>query len=176
MLKQLGFICIICIIAIATSAFARNENRLNVTFPISDTVDIQLKDSLAAEIIATKNPKEDFKDLFVTSQTSTGVSVEQLNPLALSFVEDYMEKFGKSMEKMKGWGKPYFDMMDNILAKHGLPAELKYLAVIESKLSAKGLSCSTLTPVDVADVTKRSLKSSFGFLAAIISVARESFN
>lgn len=158
MLKQLGFICIICIIAIATSAFARNENRLNVTFPISDTVDIQLKDSLAAEIIATKNPKEDFKDLFVTSQTSTGVSVEQLNPLALSFVEDYMEKFGKSMEKMKGWGKPYFDMMDNILAKHGLPTELKYLAVIESNLKSNAKSwAGALGPWQLMPATARNL-------------------
>ena len=35
---------------------------------------------------------------------------------------------------MKDWGKAYFDMMDGILAKHGLPKELKYLAVIESQL------------------------------------------
>ncbi|MFC0775203.1 lytic transglycosylase domain-containing protein [Terrimonas alba] len=158
MLKQLGFICIICIVSIATSAFARNENRLNVTFLISDTVDIQLKDSLATEIIAARNPKEDFKDLFVTSATSTGVSVEQLNPLALSFVEDYMEKFGKSMEKMKGWGKPYFDMMDNILAKHGLPAELKYLAVIESNLKSNAKSwAGAVGPWQLMPATARNL-------------------
>ncbi len=74
------------------------------------------------------------------STLSTGVSVEQLNPLAINFVEDYMDRFGKSMEKMKDWGKPYFDMMDVILVKHGLPKELKYLAVIESQLKTNARS------------------------------------
>ena len=44
------------------------------------------------------------------------------------------------MEDMKEWGKPYFDMMDAILIKHGLPKELKYLAVIESKLKSNARS------------------------------------
>lgn len=158
MLKQLGFICISCIVTIATSAFARSENRLHVTLPIFDTVDIQLKDSLAADIIASKNPKEDFKDLFVTDNTSNGISVEHLNPLALSFVEDYMEKFGKSMEKMKDWGKPYFDMMDDILAKHGLPTELKYLAVIESNLKSNAKSwAGAVGPWQLMPTTARNL-------------------
>ena len=140
MLKQLGFICINCIVAIATTAFARPENQLKVILPQTDTVDIQLKDSLAVEIITAKNPKEDFKDLFVTSSTSSGISIEHLNPLALSFVEDYMDKHTKSMEKMKDWGKPYFDKMEGILTKHGLPTELKYLAVIESNLKSNATS------------------------------------
>ena len=29
------------------------------------------------------------------------------------------------MNAMKDWGKGYFDMMDGILSKHGLPKELK---------------------------------------------------
>jgi membrane-bound lytic murein transglycosylase D len=41
---------------------------------------------------------------------------------------------------MKDWGRPYFDMMDGILAAHGLPNELKYLAVIESNLKVYALS------------------------------------
>lgn len=158
MLKQLGFICITCIITIATSAYARTENRLSVTLSTSDTVDIQLKDSLAAEIIATRNPKEEFKDLFVTENTSDGVSVEHLNPLALGFVEDYMGKFGKSMEKMKDWGRPYFDMMDKVLAKHGLPTELKYLAVIESNLKSNAKSwAGAVGPWQLMPATARNL-------------------
>jgi membrane-bound lytic murein transglycosylase D len=75
-----------------------------------------------------------FKDLFVTSSLSNGINTEQLNPMAISFVQDYMDKFGKDMASMKSWGKPYFDLMDGILTQHGLPNELKYLAVIESHL------------------------------------------
>jgi membrane-bound lytic murein transglycosylase D len=95
------------------------------------------KDSAIVNSAATIiDPKSGFKDLFVTASVSNGINVAQLNPLAINFVEDYIEKFGKKMEDMKGWGKPYFDMMDGILEQHGLPKELKYLAVIESHLKS----------------------------------------
>jgi len=82
------------------------------------------------------DPKLGFKDLFVTATIGNGINVDQLNPLALNFVQDYMEKFAKKMESMKTWGRPYFDMMDGILTQHRLPKELKYLAVIESQLKS----------------------------------------
>src|SRR5690606_694733 len=41
---------------------------------------------------------------------------------------------------MKDWGRPYFNMMDEIFTKHGLPLELKYLSVIESKLKSNAVS------------------------------------
>jgi membrane-bound lytic murein transglycosylase D len=37
---------------------------------------------------------------------------------------------------MKVWGKPYFDLYDQILANYGIPKEMKYLSVIESHLGA----------------------------------------
>jgi membrane-bound lytic murein transglycosylase D len=79
--------------------------------------------------------KSGFKDLFTTTFLN-GSTLEELNPQAASFVQDYVDKFGKSMEDMKDWGKPYFNMMDEILTQHGLPKELKYLAVIESQLKS----------------------------------------
>lgn len=102
----------------------------------SDTSDNA--DSLA-EIARVNDPKQAFKDLFITDSES-GFTTQQLNPLAVTFVEGYVEKFGKMMGEMKGWGKPYFDVMDNILAQHGLPKELKYLAVIESNLKSNARS------------------------------------
>jgi membrane-bound lytic murein transglycosylase D len=91
------------------------------------------KDSLTQPIA---DLKQGFKDLFVENPLGNEISTAQLNPMAISFVEDYIEKNGKTMEEMKAWGKPYFDMMDGILVKHGLPKELKYLAVIESHLKS----------------------------------------
>jgi membrane-bound lytic murein transglycosylase D len=44
------------------------------------------------------------------------------------------------MEEIKVSGKPYFDMMDEVLTKQGLPKELKYLAVIESYLKPNAKS------------------------------------
>jgi membrane-bound lytic murein transglycosylase D len=66
--------------------------------------------------------------------------MDELNPMAVSFVEDYMDKFGKKMDEVKANGKPYFDMMDEVLVQHGLPKELKYIAVIESFLNPNARS------------------------------------
>ena len=97
-------------------------------------VDTTIKQDSMALMIS--DPKLAFKDLFLTANLINGISVEQLNPRAISFVEDYIDKHGKKMSEMKDWGKPYFDMMDIILTQHGLPKQLKYLAVIESHLKS----------------------------------------
>ncbi len=41
---------------------------------------------------------------------------------------------------MKNTAKPYFSLIDNILAQYGLPKELKYLAMIESNLNSQATS------------------------------------
>jgi membrane-bound lytic murein transglycosylase D len=64
----------------------------------------------------------------------------RLNPRAKSFVEDYMREHRKSMTAMKDWGTPYFNIIDKIFAKYDLPVELKYLAVVESKLKSGAVS------------------------------------
>jgi membrane-bound lytic murein transglycosylase D len=64
----------------------------------------------------------------------------KLNPKAVSFVQDYVKKEGSDLNKMKNWGRPYFDVMDNILTRYGLPIELKYLSVIESELKSYAVS------------------------------------
>lgn len=84
--------------------------------------------------------KKGFKNLFVTNPLGDGISAQQLNPQAISFVQDYMSRHSKDLKKMKDWGKPYFDMMDAVLVQHGLPKELKYLSVIESHLKSTAVS------------------------------------
>jgi membrane-bound lytic murein transglycosylase D len=111
---------------------------LEKNFTFSDTAD--KKDSARDDVRQVADPKQAFKDLFMTNTLSNGMVGQQLNPLAVSFVEDYIEKFGKKMADMKDWGKPYFDMMDGILTQYNLPKELKYLAVIESFLKTNARS------------------------------------
>ena len=82
------------------------------------------------------NLESGFKDLFVM----TGSNGVKLNARAVSFVQDYMEKNSRKLENMKSWGRPYFNMIDGILIQHGLPKELKYLAVIESELKPSAVS------------------------------------
>jgi membrane-bound lytic murein transglycosylase D len=97
-------------------------------------------DSTITPVVITNDPKIGFKDLFVAKPEEQGLTQVQLNPRAISFVDDYMAKNRKSLEKLKGWGRPYFDMIDAVLAYHGLPKELKYLAVIESYLKTYAVS------------------------------------
>src|SRR6185369_16692065 len=91
-------------------------------------------DSTIVPVAIAADPKAGFKDLFVGKPEEQGLNQVQLNPRAISFVDDYMAKNRKSLEKLKGWGRPYFDMIDAVHTYHGLPRELKYLAVIESYL------------------------------------------
>jgi membrane-bound lytic murein transglycosylase D len=97
-------------------------------------------DSPIAPVNVANDPKEGFKDLFVGKPEEEGLNQVQLNPRAITFVDDYMQKHRKSLEKLKGWGRPYFDMIDAVLNYHGLPRELKYLAVIESYLKTYAVS------------------------------------
>ncbi|MBT9485342.1 MAG: lytic transglycosylase domain-containing protein [Sediminibacterium sp.] len=77
-----------------------------------------------------------FKSLFKNKFDASKPYAAQLNPRAVSFVQEYMRKHTKSLEKMKQWGKPYFDLYDAVLAQYGIPKEMKYLSVIESNLGA----------------------------------------
>jgi membrane-bound lytic murein transglycosylase D len=103
---------------------------------------------------AANTTKKGFKDLFDNENTAG----PRLNPRAVSFVEDYIEKNSKDLSEMKGWGKPYFNVMDAILVSHSLPKELKYLAVIESRLHNSAISwAGAVGPWQLMPVTARIL-------------------
>ncbi len=92
------------------------------------------KTAVTDTVIDDKKP---FANLFLYNKvTSNKPYQSQINPRAIPFVEEYIRKQGKSLEKMKVWGKPYFDLYDQILANYGIPKEMKYLSVIESHLGA----------------------------------------
>lgn len=88
--------------------------------------------------IVIPGTKTGFDDLFLNSADEKNGS--KLNPRAVSFVQDYMEKNIRDLQNMKSWGRPYFNMIDGILVQYGLPRELKYLAVIESRLKPNSVS------------------------------------
>ncbi len=78
-----------------------------------------------------------FKSLFAGDTYNPGKPYfSQLSPKAVPFVQEYIRKQGKELEKMKQWGRPYFDVYDRILPQYGVPVELKYLSVIESHLQS----------------------------------------
>src|SRR5437762_4027683 len=63
-----------------------------------------------------------------------------LNASAAKFVKDYNKKNEECLQKIKGSSGSPFLMMDSIFTKYHLPVELKYLAVVESELTAKARS------------------------------------
>lgn len=83
-----------------------------------------------------------FSSLFtvVKADTQAHSTQYQLNPKAVSFIQSYLEKQGPSLQKMKTWAKPYFNLYDQILIANGVPTTLKYLSVIESSLNAEVVS------------------------------------
>jgi membrane-bound lytic murein transglycosylase D len=110
-------------------------NRLNVyilAFLIASVSALQVD---AQEVNADR---VGFTSLFtvVKADTQTHQIQYQLNPNAVSFIQSYLEKQGPSLQKMKTWAKPYFNLYDQILIANGIPTTLKYLSVIESSLNA----------------------------------------
>lgn len=82
-----------------------------------------------------------FKNLFTASSYNSALPYNaQINPHAELFIQDYMQKHTRYLNEMKQWGLPYFNLIDQIFNQYGLPRELKYVAVIESNLSAGATS------------------------------------
>jgi membrane-bound lytic murein transglycosylase D len=82
-----------------------------------------------------------FKNLFSNfAYNPTMPYSSQVNSNATSFIETYMRSHGKYLQNMKGWGQPYFNLIESILMQYGLPKELKYIAVIESNLKTGAVS------------------------------------
>lgn len=135
----------------------RAGNNLFPQAPVAtDTVieNEQLEDALIDSVIKTKAPpskdkvqyfsqvtKYGFKNLFSNyAYNPTLPYAAQVNSNASSFIEGYMKDHGKYLQGMKGWGQPYFNLMESILMQYGLPRELKYIAVIESNLKSGATS------------------------------------
>ena len=99
-----------------------------------------IKDSANLPLPSLDDPKLGFKNLLQTAFRGDGITGARLNPMAVSFVENYIVKNRKGYMSMKDWGKPYLELMDRILEQHGIPKEMKYLSVIESGLKSNALS------------------------------------
>ncbi|KYP16468.1 lytic transglycosylase domain-containing protein [Flavihumibacter sp. CACIAM 22H1] len=108
--------------------------------PVADTSSIQksMQPAVSSTSVEMETPTI-IRDLFDESSINSN-NAPKLNPRAVSFVEDYIDTYGKSLQAMKEWALPYFNMIDGIMVQHGLPRELKYLAIIESKLKSNAVS------------------------------------
>lgn len=124
--------------------------------PATDTIieDTTVENAAIDEVIKTrKTPEKEkiqyvsqvtrygFKNLFSNYSYNTSLPYSsQINPNAESYIQDYMRLHSKHLTNMKGWGQPYFSLIENVLVQYGLPKELKYIAVIESGLNPAATS------------------------------------
>ena len=126
------------ILLITSITNAENIFSVNMLESVNDTTGLseKINPAISSEINTTAHVQNGFNDLFLSDATNGS----KLNPRAVGFVQDYIEKNDKDLESMKSWGRPYFNMIDGILSQYGLPRELKYLAVIESQLKSNSVS------------------------------------
>jgi membrane-bound lytic murein transglycosylase D len=149
----------VCLL-LSAPAFTRDKGlqvQANIFPVVADTIDEKEpkpNDAIIEEVIKSRTtPKKDkvqyfnqvtkygFKNLFSNYQYNSALPYNaQVNPNAELFVQDYMRAHGGYLQKMKGWGQPYFNLIENVLQQYGLPRELKYIAVIESNLSTGATS------------------------------------
>ena len=157
-MKQVLYIQFFCLILLSAAATGNKIilHPTNLQIGLNDTIPVNIakEDELIEEVVKTRTiPKKElvkyfsqstkygFKNLFTNYSYNTAVPyTAQINPSAEFFVQDYIKSHGNYLQKMKGWGQPYFNLIENVLSQYGLPKELKYIAVIESNLSTSATS------------------------------------
>ena len=96
-------------------------------------------------------PTPDLDSLKLTSAVSDSVMMARLtamnpyfslpfNDIVKNYMIVYSEKRGVAMRQAMGLGEYYFPIFEEVLRRHGLPLELKYLAVVESMLKPTATS------------------------------------
>lgn len=132
-------------------SFAQEDSTQTENLEVIDTIS---ENQLIVEVIKEKNApqketvqylnqltKYGFRNLFSKYSYNPALPYSsQVNPYAESYMQDYLRAHSNSLVKMKSWGVPYFNLIDQIFLQYGLPRELKYLAVIESNLNTAATS------------------------------------
>ncbi|RYZ52590.1 MAG: hypothetical protein EOP49_09170, partial [Sphingobacteriales bacterium] len=63
-----------------------------------------------------------------------------MNDYVVNYTKQYMASHDRTLSVVKKRGNTNFSLIDNVLEKHDIPKELKYLAVIESALNHNAIS------------------------------------
>lgn len=92
-------------------------------------------DDVEYEELSTEVLKQRLKEL----NARTPFRVEY-NPALENVIKHYLKNRRKSFERLMGLSEFYFPMFEEILDLHGLPLELKYLAIVESALNPSARS------------------------------------
>jgi membrane-bound lytic murein transglycosylase D len=83
---------------------------------------------------------DSLKRLAPDSTTTLAARRITLNKNVTGFVLAYLKREAEFLQKMKARSRRYFGSIEDILSNYALPLELKYLAIVESKLQPKAIS------------------------------------
>ncbi|MEO7308694.1 MAG: lytic transglycosylase domain-containing protein [Ferruginibacter sp.] len=153
-MKQLLYIIIFQLLLLTVKAGSMADMPYQQKVVDTSVIPDPVEEKIIAEVITTKAPPKEEKVQYMSQVTKYGFKnlfakynynpalpySSQVNPNAEVYMQDYLRIHTNSLNSMKGWGQPYFNLIDNILSQYGLPRELKYLAVIESNLNTRATS------------------------------------
>jgi len=130
-----GLLCNGLLIILTTNA--RNLTNPEENLPVKLIVHQQnpVHDSLLIP-----SEKEDSCEIIEEEFIELQIPEVPLNKLAVTYIANYMQVNQESLDKIRTTCKSHFKIIETILSKHQLPLEMKYLAVIESKLKSNAVS------------------------------------
>ena len=161
------YLIVFCGVFVSTSLFSWTHAQSKSAISLEN--DTTLENTIIREVISEKEvtagqveylstvTRYGFRNLFENYSYNSAMPWKaQVNPHAERFMQDYLQSHTQHLLKLRKTAVPYFNFIDRILASYGLPAELKYLAVIESNLNANALSSAgALGPWQFMDYTAR---------------------
>ncbi len=141
---------------IGNSATANEDSLLHVEKKLEDIFLATQLDSLVLELLfeADEEPMDSIlgKSAVIRSLNDSVVLSRMkvldgetplhlhYNPIVKLHIQSYLKQSPRYLFKMLGMTDYYFPIFEEILAKNGLPLELKYLPIVESSLNARAES------------------------------------
>lgn len=93
------------------------------------------KDTIVRGAPASQAVKQAAQSMPVIVRTPKVYEAQMTNHYIKGYVNDYASRYSRHLATMVERSAPYFTMIEKVFSDHGIPEEMKYLAVIESGMS-----------------------------------------
>lgn len=109
-------------LSVDTSVTLRKSAHLpkDTVLPVGSPATLAVKQAAQAMPVVVRNPK---------------VYEQMNNHYITGYVNDYATRYSQHLAVMVDRAAPYFTMIEKVFTDHGIPEEMKYLAVIESGMT-----------------------------------------
>lgn len=97
------------------------------------------KDTIVVPSATSQTVRKNAQSL--PSSISSPKVYEQINNnIVAGYINNFASRYSQHLQVMISRGQPYFVMVEKIFREHGIPEEMKYLAVIESSFNTNARS------------------------------------